>query len=388
MSFLDCFVGASDDAKLSVAGAYTALFRDAIVAAHAQKASDIHIEPTREGICIRFRVFGDMDMPWKILTLEHRQGFINEVKRLVNLSIAVSGKPQDSRVSYANLKLDLRVNLVPVLYGEKIVLRLLDLTRSFLLKDLQIADYAKEDLLAALRAKNGVLLISGPTGSGKTTTLYTVLSALERQKLNIVTIEDPIEYSILGINQTNVNSKVSFAGALRAMLRQDPDVMLVGEIRDEETADLCFKAASTGHLVLSTVHANGAPEVIQRLVNLGIEKYLIESCLRYSAAQRLVKRLCPFCSVIAAEPLLVALGLDRVENSQADFRENGGGCRQCKSGYMGRVLLFEYMGQQEVLNFMASDFSGTDISKVSLESLCLEKAKQGLIDVREVRDIA
>jgi type IV pilus assembly protein PilB len=377
----------NDDTRLAAFGAYTAVFRDAVQAAHAQGASDIHIEPTRSGVDIRFRVFGDMDIPWKSLGLEHRQSFINEVKRLVNLSIAVSGRPQDSRVSYAGLRLDLRVNLIPVLFGEKIVLRLLDLSRSFQLKDLNIDASAKDDLVSALRSKNGVILISGPTGSGKTTTLYTVLSSLDRRKLNIVTIEDPVEYSIAGINQTNVDSKISFAGALRAILRQDPDVILVGEIRDEETADLCFKAAATGHLVLSTVHANGAPEVIQRLLNLGVEKYLIENCLRYSAAQRLAKRLCPLCSVPADGDLVAGFGANDARRS-ANYRVCGSGCDECKSGYVGRVLLFEYMAQKEISSFSASDFLGPALPKASLEQVALERASEGLIDAREVRDIA
>ena len=212
----------SDDQKIVTTDPYTSVFRDAILAARELKASDIHIQPTREGVAIRFRVNGDMTT-WKQLAIEHRRAFINEVKRLTNLSIAVSGRAQDGRVSFQSWNLDLRASLLPSQFGEKIVLRLLDLTRRFELSALGFDQETHRDLLAALQAKNGVIIVSGPTGSGKTTTLYTLLCALDRAGKNIITLEDPIEYSIEGLTQVQVSKKLSFADALRSVLRQDPE---------------------------------------------------------------------------------------------------------------------------------------------------------------------
>jgi type IV pilus assembly protein PilB len=373
-----------DDESLSRSGAYTALYRDAIRAAHAQKASDIHVKPTVNGVEIAFRVHGTMSEPWKTLSSEHRQSFLNEVKRLTNLSIAISGKAQDSRVSYPSLNLDLRVNLIPSLYGEKVVMRLLDLSRSFSMEKLQIDQRAKDDFSSVLRLKNGVVLISGPTGSGKTTTLYTAVSSLDRKKLNILTVEDPIEYTIPGITQIGINRKLSFASALRAILRQDPDVILVGEVRDEETADLCFKAASTGHLVLSTVHANGSVEVVQRLLGLGVEKYLLTSCLRFSAAQRIVRQLCPACSI---EAPLEKIPKRESDVQQGTFRIVGSGCQGCREGYIGLLPILEYMGTSEIQDYAANGFSGVASPKVSLKEAFYAFARRGIVDVTEVHEI-
>ena len=373
-----------DDQSLSNKTAYGSLYRDAVHAARRQKASDIHIKPTADGVEICFRVLGQMSEPWKTLAADHRQAFINEVKRLANLSIAVSGKAQDSRVSYPSLDLDLRVNLIPSLYGEKIVMRLLDLSRSFKMDDLRIQERAKEDFLGALKSKSGVVLISGPTGSGKTTTLYTAVSSLDRKKLNILTVEDPVEYTIPGITQIGINRKLSFANALRAILRQDPDVILVGEVRDEETADLCFKAASTGHLVLSTIHANGSVEVVQRLLGLGVEKHLLASCLRFSAAQRIVRQLCPACSMVAPS--------EKVPERESDvcrsqFRVVGSGCDRCRDGYVGLLPVLEYMDTSEIQNYAANGFTGVASPKVSLKEAFYAFARHGLVDVTEVHEI-
>ncbi len=261
---------ATDDQRIEVSAPYTQLFREAILAAKTAQASDIHIQPTRLGVDIRFRVHGDM-MTWKTLGEEHRRAFINEVKRLCNLSIATRGKDQDGRVSFQGWQLDLRVSLLPSQHDEKIVLRLLDLTRECDLSQLGFDEQTYGDLMDALQFQKGLILISGPTGSGKTTTLYTLLCALDRKAKNIITLEDPIEYGIEGLTQVQSDAKTRLPGHRGPSWRQDPDVILVGEIRDAETADLCVKAASTGHLVLSTLHANGAAEVISRLTNLGVD---------------------------------------------------------------------------------------------------------------------
>jgi type IV pilus assembly protein PilB len=372
------------DSHHTKTSAYTALYHDAIREAHQAKASDIHIKPTADGVDIIFRVLGTMQRPWQRLSLEHRQPFINEAKRLSNLSIAVSGEAQDSRLSCPDLNIDLRVSLTPSHYGEKIVMRRLDRNRSFSMENLAIASSAKSDFIQALRSENGVILISGPTGSGKTTTLYTAVSSLDREKLNVLTVEDPVEYTLPGITQIGINKKLSFASALRAILRQDPDVILLGEIRDEETADLCFKAASTGHLVLSTVHANGAVEVVQRLLGLGVEKYLLKTCLRFSAAQRIARKLCPSCSsCVPIDEISYCNGSDQ----GANFRTVGQGCEHCRNGYVDLLPILEYLGPKEIACYADSDFTGEIAPRVSLKKAFYDNAVCGLVDVRELDEI-
>lgn len=357
----------TDDQKIQAIDPYTSLFRDTILTAKSMGASDIHIQPTREGVDIRLRVNGDM-LTWKQLGLEHRRALVNEIKRLTNLSIAVSGKPQDGRISYQAWQLDLRASLLPSQYGEKIVLRLLDLTRKFELKELGFDPQTYHDLNQGLSAKNGVLIISGPTGSGKTTTLYTLLCALDRYSKNIITLEDPIEYGIPGLTQVQISKKLSFAEALRAVLRQDPDIILVGEIRDAETADLCIKAAATGHFVLSTLHANGAAEAIGRLMNLGVESLMLKSVLRFSAAQRLIKKICPQCSIVQAE---------------SPYRlKNAKGCVNCHQGITGRLPILEYMKSEQIEEYL-SDIKKEPPLTVSLRDAAMKRAKKGEVDYDE-----
>lgn len=381
---------ATDDQKIGAQAPYTSLFRDTILAARELKASDIHIQPTREGVDIRFRVHGDM-ATWKTLSREHRRPFINEVKRLVNLSIATRGKTQDGRVSFQSWQLDLRASLLPSQYDEKIVLRLLDLTRRFELSELGFDTQTHCDLLSCLEYKNGVLIISGPTGSGKTTTLYTLLCALDRKAKNIITLEDPIEYGIEGLTQVQVSRKISFAEALRAVLRQDPDVILVGEIRDAETADLCIKAASTGHLVLTTLHANGAAEVIGRLTNLGVDPYMLRSVLRFSSAQRLVKKLCSECSILCAEEAGKAIRSKRGKLcAVSDFpfrKRNPQGCSNCKSGIVGRVPILEYMRQDQIAKFLSSPNQPDPELSASLRDATLRRAEKGDVDYHDVFNV-
>lgn len=344
---------------------YVSLFMDAIFYAKNKGVSDIHIEPNSEGVLIRMRINGELD-DYKKLSLDYRQSFIQEVKRLSNLSIAISNKPQDSRLSLPNLKLALRVNSTPMLYGEKIVLRLLDLESTFDFSNSNIDPNCVLEIRKATNYSNGVMILSGPTGSGKTKTLYTILNSLEKMSKNIVTLEDPVEYTFERINQIEINEKsLSFSDGLRSILRQDPDVILVGEIRDYETADLCFKAASTGHLVLTSLHANSALKVIDRLLNLGVDKYIIESNLRFSAAQRLIKKICPECSI-------------KVDNETNFKSRNLNGCKSCEAGIVGRVPIIEYLTKDEL------DFSKTLVPKESLFQATLKLAQSGVIDAKEV----
>jgi len=379
--------------------AYGQLFRACVRTAHSRGASDIHIEPTKSGVDIRFRVFGEMQPPWKQLSVEHKQSFIVAVKKETRLAIGTSGKPQDSRCVVEGVPVDLRVNLLPTLFGEKIVLRLLDAGREFGIGNLGIPANTLSDMMASLNYRNGVVLISGPTGSGKTTTLYSMLCAIDRMRKNIVTLEDPVEYTIAGINQVRIDPKVSFAGALRAVLRQDPDVILVGEIRDEETAQLAFKAASTGHLVLSTVHANGATEVVGRLLGLGIDKDSLVENLRFSAAQRLIGRLCDYCSVKApvtlCEYACMALDKNVKDNELQDSRfrtRNDGGCEHCHEGVTGRIPAIEYMNEAGVRRLLEAGAATvrptrSGVLKQTLKQAAFDLACRGIVDVREVTSI-
>jgi type II secretory ATPase GspE/PulE/Tfp pilus assembly ATPase PilB-like protein len=371
---------------------YAELFRAAVQGAHAMGASDVHIEPTRTGVDIRFRVYGEMRLPWKRLSIEHKQSFLNAVKRETRLAIGVSGSPQDSRCTVQGLPIDLRVNLLPTLHGEKIVLRLLDANREFGIQNLALPETTKADLLDVLRYRNGVVLMSGPTGSGKTTTLYSLLCAIDRRAKNIVTLEDPVEYTIEGINQVQIDRKVPFGQALRAVLRQDPDVILVGEIRDEETASLAFKAAATGHLVLSTVHANGAAEVVSRLLNLGVDRDTLRSNLRFSAAQRLVPLLCPHCRIKA--PALTVEALKTLLPCASDFSQgifcikSEDGCEHCSGGIKGRIPVLEYLRSAQIDACLSSQPGAAMELTVSLRDASFEIARSGKIDIREVMDIA
>lgn len=365
----------TSEEKIANCAPYTSLFRDALKEAHKLNASDIHIEPTADGLQIRIRVNGDL-YTHKTLCNDHRQSFIQEVKRLSNLSIAISNRPQDSRLSLPSWKLALRVNSTPTLYGEKVVLRLLDMTTDFDLATVNLSDDVVNDLKEASKEKNGVIIVSGPTGSGKTRTLFSLLNSLDKERKNIVSLEDPIEYTFKGINQIEIKEPLTFADGLRAILRQDPDVILVGEIRDYETADLCFKAAATGHLVISTLHANSATKVIERLKNMGVEQYMITSNLKFSAAQRLVKKLCDNCSK--------RVNKEDINNVKDGFQLDGlrtqnlQGCKYCKNGISGRIPVMEYLTKSELNN------AELLIPKKTLAQECINKANNGIVDYKEV----
>ena len=381
-----------DERAVGTDGPYLSLFRDILDIAQKEGASDIHIQPERNFVEIRLRVNGDMEVI-KRLGVEHRQSFINETKRLCDLSIAISGEAQDGRVSLPTRKLDLRTSLIPTQYGEKIVLRLLDLSREFNLDHSGLDGGVVTELREALRAKNGVVIVSGPTGSGKTTLLYTLLCALDRVEKNVITLEDPIEYSIAGLTQVQVTPKLSFAKALRSILRQDPDVILVGEIRDTETADLCVKAASTGHLVLSTLHANSAAEAVARLLNLGVDRYMLRSCLRFSAAQRLVKKLCPRCALtapVSARALLSELCLQRNfrVSKDADLRvRNMEGCADCRKGVIGRIPVLEYLKAAQVGAYLKDTTDGDSPAYLTLQEMALRHVEKGETDVSEILEL-
>jgi len=373
----------SDDEKLNESTPYAKLFKEILNKAKEDGASDIHIEPTSDGVNIRFRCFGTLST-FKVLGKEHREGFISKIKSIVNMDLAIVGRPQDARASFKVLKTDIRANSLPNLNGEKIVLRLLDQARDFRLESSGLSLASINALRNVSKRKDGLVLISGPTGSGKTSTLYSLLYELPRDRLNVSTLENPVEYQLESVNQVNIKDDgvSSFESSLRALMRQDPDVILVGEIRDQETASLAFKAASTGHLVFSTVHANGAKEVVERLINLGVDIFTIKSNLRLSAAQRLIPLLCPHCSVKVNKQELESI---QQLLGDSDFKKaNPQGCPHCRNGIGGRTAILEFMTEDEIKQFLDSSNSSSSLPQQSLKKEACELIQLGKVDFNEI----
>jgi type IV pilus assembly protein PilB len=312
-----------------------------------QRASDIHIEPYEKYIRVRYRIDGQLE-EISSLNIDVLSGIVTRIKILANLNIAERRIPQDGRIVTIinNKNVDMRVSIIPLITGEKVVIRILDRSNYKIGKDnLGMSNEDIKKLESIISAPHGIILVTGPTGSGKSTTLYTMLSELNSINKNIVTVEDPVEYSMDGINQVNVNSKVglTFATGLRSILRQDPDVVMVGEMRDTETAEIGIRAAITGHLVLSTLHTNDAPSSVIRLIDMGVEPFLVATAIKGVIAQRLVRRICPSCKEDyegdeTEKRLLHLNGDDRVTLYR------GNGCASCNyTGYNGRLGVYEIM---------------------------------------------
>jgi general secretion pathway protein E len=324
------------------------LLADLLREALASGASDIHIDATERGARIRFRIDGVLRDVSEIDGTMHA-ALIARCKVMATLDIAERRLPQDGRlqVMIAGRKVDVRVATLPTQHGERAVLRLLDTAAAALdFKALGMGEDIQHALRNAVRTPNGLVLVTGPTGSGKTTTLYAAVAELDRAKLNVVSVEDPIEYALDRVAQTQVNPRIelTFARALRSILRHDPDVIIVGEIRDKETAEIAIQASLTGHLVLASLHTNSAGSAIARLVDMGVEPYLLASCLRGVLAQRLVRRLCGKCRVSAApndaeRALMQANGIANVSQLYAPR-----GCDACgDQGYRGRFGLYRWL---------------------------------------------
>ena len=315
--------------------------------AYRKNASDIHIEPFKTKTRIRFRIDGDLVEQMSVKANVH-SALVTRIKILAGMNIAEKRIPLDGRygVRVDGVNQDLRVSSIPTVYGEKVVIRLLATGDESARKitDLGMTDYNYEMFSSILRCPHGVLLVTGPTGSGKSTTLYAALGELSKPNVNIVTVEDPVEKKMDGINQVQINDKagMTFAAALRSILRQDPDIIMVGEIRDGETADIAIRAAITGHLVLSTLHTNDAAGTIMRLVDMGVAPYMVATSLIGVVAQRLVKLLCPHCKekVILDDP--ADLRLIGKEERTAVYAPRFGGCRECNgTGFKGRTAIHE-----------------------------------------------
>jgi len=361
------------------------------------RASDIHIEPFEKEIRVRFRADNMLYEPVSALPRALLPSIVSRVKILAGLDIAEKRVPQDGRIrlKIAGRDYDVRVSSVPVAYGERLVLRLLPRTTEML--DLERLGFSQRQLAVwekLIARPNGIVLVTGPTGSGKTTTLYGALSRLNRTDQNIITIDDPVEIQLPGVGQIEVNNKVglTFARALRSVLRQDPNVVLVGEIRDLETAEIAIQASLTGHLVFSTLHTNDAPSAITRLVDMGVEPYLVASSLVAVLAQRLVRVLCPECreafTPSAAE--LAELGLRSAEPAKA-FRPKG--CHRCHhSGYYGRIAIFELMVLDDELRaLIVQNTDSKSIKRLAvtrgMHSLRQDGAKKVLLGTTSIEEI-
>jgi type IV pilus assembly protein PilB len=373
-----------------------------LMSAIQKGASDIHIEPYEKEYRIRYRVDGVL---YAIMnpSLKYRDAIASRLKIMSKLDIAEKRLPQDGRIKIRyndqgkSKEIDFRVSVLPTLFGEKIVMRLLD--RDKLMLDMTKLGFAPEPLSrfeAAIQKPWGMVLVTGPTGSGKTNTLYSSISRLNTIGTNIMTAEDPVEFNLPGINQVQIRENIglNFAAALRAFLRQDPNIILVGEIRDFETAEIAVKAALTGHLVLSTLHTNDAPSTISRLMNMGIEPFLVSSSVNLICAQRLVRRVCTQCKV--AEPVppaaLTKIGFSP-EDAQAVVPMRGTGCERCNTtGYKGRVGLYEVMditdGLRELILVGASGLElrrkAVDEGMITLRNSGLQKINEGVTTIEEV----
>src|SRR5436853_289860 len=361
-----------------------------------EKASDIHIEPFHNTLKLRYRVDGELmpaESPPKALQL----AITSRVKILAGLDIAERRLPQDGRfrIRVLGKEIDLRISILPTAHGEKIVIRILDKSAlSGSIEQMGMDADTLSKFKKAIDAPHGMILVTGPTGSGKTTTLYSVLHELNSPQYNIVTVEDPIEYELAGINQVAVRSDIGldFSSALRSILRQDPDIVMVGEIRDNETADIAVKAALTGHQVLSTLHTNDAAGAVTRLDDMGIEPFLISSSILMTCAQRLVRRVCTNCKEeFVPEPELIEkLGL--AENKGTVFY-HGTGCDRCKGrGYLGRAALIEALPVSEAIRRLIIKRASAAVIKnqaitegmKTLRAVGIEKALEGVTTLEEV----
>jgi type IV pilus assembly protein PilB len=362
-----------------------------------ERASDIHVEPGERDLRVRYRIDGVLH---EIMATPRSvsAAVVSRLKIMADLDIAERRVPQDGRISLriSDRPIDLRVATLPSIYGEKVVIRILDKEDSVLdLVDLGFLSHSLEPFQASYKKPHGLILVTGPTGSGKTTTLYAALSVLNNPEKNIITVEDPVEYRLPGITQVQVNRKAGlvFATALKSILRSDPDIMLIGEIRDGETAKIAVEAALTGHLVLSTLHTNDAASSIGRLIDMGVEPFLVSSALDAVLAQRLARKLCERCRAPQqiSKDLAKELGIDSNLSKASLFTPTG--CKMCSgTGYSGRLAIIEVMTVSEEIQRMAVERRASDEIRavaveqgmVTLRSDGMEKVKLGLTSLEEV----
>jgi general secretion pathway protein E len=369
-----------------------------ILKAIEHRASDIHFEPFENAFKVRFRIDGvlqDIESPPNRL----QAAIISRVKIMANLDIAERRLPQDGRIKLkiTNREIDFRVSTIPTLFGESVVMRVLD--REMLILDLEKIGFPfhmLEAFVNVIHQPYGMILVTGPTGSGKTSTLYTTLAKINSSEKKIITLEDPVEYYLSGINQIQVKPKIgmTFANGLRSIVRQDPDIILVGEIRDKETAEIAVQSALTGHLIFSTLHTNDSVGAVSRLLDMGVEGFLLSSTLLGILAQRLVRVICPHCKTpIEPDPkLLTAIGAAPEETSSLTLYA-GKGCEACRhSGFLGRTAIFEYLPVDAVIRKeinLGSDSerlkqTAAELGMKSLRQNGWEKVKQGITTIPEI----
>jgi type IV pilus assembly protein PilB len=354
-----------------------------VTQAITDRASDIHIEPSEHDLRVRYRIDGVLHETQRA-PKQIAGGVISRVKIMSDIDIAERRKPQDGRMSVTHngRKIDLRVATLPTVWGEKIVMRILDnSTASLDLRDLSFLEHNYELYRGAYTKPYGMILVTGPTGSGKSTTLYATLNAVSKPEINVITVEDPVEYRLPGINQVQVNPKagLTFASALRSILRSDPDVVLLGEIRDHETAQIAIEAALTGHLVLSTLHTNDAPSAVTRLTEMGIEPFLVGSALDCVVAQRLARRLCGKCKVPyqPTEQEMLVARFPWLPGEPIPEIYRPGGCPTCSNtGYRGRLALHEVMPVDEDIERLA-------VSHASSAEIATKALSRGMIPLRD-----
>ena len=380
-------------------------------------ASDIHIEPEEKDVLVRYRIDGILRNVM-VLPKNIHSGIIARIKILANLKVDEHRLPQDGRfkITTKEQKVSFRVSIIPSYDGEKIVLRLLnEKTQVLTLEQLGFQSNPLHIVKGNIAKPHGIILVTGPTGSGKTTTLYTIMNILNVPEVNISTIEDPIEYRMEHINQSQVNTKIgyTFAGALRAFLRQDPDIIMVGEIRDQETAEIAIHAAMTGHLVLSTIHTNDAPSTMSRLTEMGVPSFLIATTMNLVIAQRLVRKICPDCiqsfnldkeaireleKFVDVESILESMEREKIilkakEGLGALLFYRGKGCKNCNnSGYKGRIGIYEILENTEsISNMVMKNANTNDLREKAIEEGMLSliedgfiKAKNGITTIEEI----
>jgi type IV pilus assembly protein PilB len=375
-----------------------------IVQGVKDRASDIHMEPNERGLLIRFRIDG-MLHDNRILPNKIKAAIISRVKILAKMDIAERRLPQDGRfqVKFGIREVDLRVSTIPTVFGEKVVLRILDKSKGLIeLKNLGFLAEQLDQFKSIILKSCGIILLTGPTGSGKTTTLYAALNKVNSNEKNIITVEDPVEYKLNRVNQIQILPKIdlTFANALRSILRQDPDVIMVGEIRDSETAQIAVQAALTGHLVFSTLHTNDAASALTRLIDMGIEPFLISSSVIGVIAQRLVRVICEKCKeeYIPSEDILYGLKIkDRLNNDSKIKLYRGKGCSFCKNtGYYGRISIYELIVlDEEIKSLIVTKASSNVINELALKNGMktlkdsgMEKVLQGITTIEEVLRVA
>ena len=373
------------------------IINDILVDSKKRNASDIHFDPYEDYTLIRIRVDGVL-MDYARVPSEYRDYLVTRIKTISKMNITESRLPQDGAIkeNLDGYDLDLRVSSLPVNTGEKIVIRILDYTRSMAgLGELGFSEENYKKVLEMINVPNGIILVTGATGSGKSTTVYSILQYLNTSATNIITVEDPIEMDITGINQVQTNSKIglTFASALRSILRQDPNIIMIGEIRDTETAKIAVRASITGHLVLSTLHTNTSLNTIERLIDMDVQRYLLASALEGVISQKLARHLCPHCKVKRKTSEYEKMVFKTVLNKDVDEIWDTEGCEECHDGYKGRIAIHEVLRiDQDIRDALSNGKPKEEIRKLVYDNGNvttmlqdgLEKVLQGLTTFEEI----